>query len=244
MDIKVIHDTILFYLNKEQNGYVTHEDIDQTLDKAQLVLLNQYHTNPKLPANAQVALLGESQRIDDALSPFKARYTFTGGGSPVNITSGGVVTLPSNYMHLLSMYTTVFNATLNRNVYSGVQVLNEEELIDRLESQVIPVSIDDPIAIMNASNQIQLFPEQAQSGGVYYIKRPDTPRFGYTQSGRTITYNPLPYDPSTQPTGSVQLSWRDMDINNIISIALSYYGLNLSSQEVMQFAELKTTQGQ
>jgi hypothetical protein len=244
MDIKVIHDTILYYLNKEQNGYVTHEEIDQVLDKAQLALFNQYHTNPRLPAQVQASLYGESQRIDDALSPFKARYIFTGGGSPVNITSGGVITLPSNYMHLLSMYTTVYSATLSRNVYSGVQVLNEEELIERLESQVIPVSVDDPIAIMNSSNQIQLFPEQAQSGGVYYFRRPVSPRFGYTQSGRTVTYNPLAYDPSTQPTGSTQLEWRDMDINNVISIALSYYGLNLSSQEVMQFAQVKTQEGQ
>lgn len=235
MDLKVIHDTILYYLDKEQNGYVSHEEIDLVLDKAQLVLFNQYHTNPKLPAQVQANNYGESQRIDDALSPFKAKYTFTGGGSPVNITSGGVITMPSNYMHLISLYTTVYNATLSRNVYSGVQVLNEEELIERLESQVIPVSIDDPIAIMNASNQIQLFPEQAQSGGVYYFRRPVTPVFAYTQSGRTVTYS---------SGSSTQMEWRDVDINNIISISLSYYGLNLGAQDVVQFAQVKTQEGQ
>lgn len=235
MDLKVIHDTILYYLDKEQNGYVSHEEIDLILDKAQLALFNQYHTNPKLPAQVQASNYGESQRIDDALSPFKAKYTFTGGGSPVNITSGGVITMPSNYMHLISLYTTVYNSTLGRNVYSGVQVLNEEELIERLESQVIPVSVDDPIAIMNASNQIQLFPEQAQSGGVYYFRRPVAPVFVYTQSGRTITYN---------SGSSTQMEWRDVDINNIISIALSYYGLNLGAQDVVQFAQAKIQEGQ
>jgi hypothetical protein len=40
------------------------------------------------------------------------------------------------------------------------------------------------------------------------------------------------------------MPWKDMDVNNIISIALSYFGLNFSSQEVIQFAELKTAQGQ
>lgn len=232
MDLKVIHDTILFYLTKEQNGFVTHEEIDQVLDKAQLVLLNQYHTNPKIPAKAQAALLGESQRIEDALSLFKAKYVFAPNSG---ISNGGVVTLPSNYLHLLSLYTTNYVNALQRNVYSGVQVLNEEELIERLESQVIPVSLYDPIAIMNSSNQIQLFPEQAQTGGVYYIRRPVAPVFVYTQSGRTITYN---------QAGSTQLEWRDMDVNNIIAIALSYYGINLSSNEIVQFAEVKTQQGQ
>lgn len=230
MDLKVIHDTILFYLNKEQNGFVTHGEIDNVLDKAQLVLFNQYHTNPKLPSQAQAALYGESQRIDDALSTFKAKYTFTALTTP-----SGVITLPSDYMHLLSCYTTVFNPTLSRNVYSGVQVLSEEELIERLESQVIPVSVDDPIAIMNSQNKIQLFPETGQIGGVYYLRRPIAPVFVYSQSGRTVTYN---------QAGSTQLEWRDFDINNIISIALSYYGLNLSSAEVMQFAQLKTQEGQ
>jgi hypothetical protein len=230
MDLKVIHDTILFYLNKEQNGYVTHEEIDSVLDKAQLALFNQYHTNPKLPSQAQAALYGESQRIDDALSIFKSKYTFNSGSSP-----SGVVTLPSDYMHLLSCFTTVYNGTLLRNVYSGVQVLSEDELIERLESQVIPVSVDDPIAIMNNQNKIQLFPEQGQTGGVYYLRRPAIPVFVYTQSGRTITYN---------QAGSTQLEWRDFDVNNVISIALSYYGLNLSSAEVMQFAQLKTQEGQ
>jgi hypothetical protein len=230
MDLKVIHDTILFYLNKEQNGFVTHGEIDNVLDKAQLVLFNQYHTNPKLPSKAQAALYGESQRIDDALSIFKSKYTFTALTSP-----SGVITLPSDYMHLLSCFTTVYNGTLSRNVYSAVQVLSEEELIERLESQVIPVSVDDPIAIMNNQNKIQLFPETGQIGGVYYLRRPVAPVFVYSQSGRTVTYN---------QAGSTQLEWRDFDVNNIISIALSYYGLNLSSAEVMQFAQLKTQEGQ
>jgi hypothetical protein len=230
MDIKVIHDTILYYLNKDQTGYVTHSEIDQVLDKAQLALFNQYHTNPKLPSQAQAALYGESQRIDDALSTFKSKYTFVNGTSP-----SGIVTLPSDYMHLLSLYTTVFNSQLGRNVYSGVQVLSEEELIDRLESQVIPVSLEDPIAIMNSQNRIQLFPEQGQTGGVYYLRRPVAPVFAHTQSGRTVTYN---------QAGSTQLEWRDFDVNNIISIALSYYGLNLSAAEVIQFAEVKQQQGQ
>jgi hypothetical protein len=230
MDLKVIHETIDFYLNKAQQGYVTPEEKDLVLDRAQIVLLNQYHTNPKIPSRAQANLLGESQRIDDALSLFKAKYTFS------NLqTDGGIIDLPANYLHLLALYTTTYNSSLGRNVYSGVQVLNEEELIERLESQVIPVSSSDPVAIMNSQNRIQLFPEVGSSGAVYYIRRPNRPVFAYTMSGRTVVYN---------LAGSTQLEWRDMDVNNIISIALSYYGLNFSSQEIMQFAELKNQQGQ
>lgn len=230
MDIKVVHDTVLFYLNKDQNMYVSHEEIDEVLDRAQMVLFNQYHTNPKLPAQSQAALYGESQRIDDALSPFKDLFTFT----PAT-TTGGIVSLPVNYQHLISLYTTTFNSTLGRNVYSGVQVLSEEELIERLESQIIPVSSGDPIAIMNKQDKIQLFPPTGATGGVYYFRRPVKPVFAYTQSGRVITYDNV---------NSVDLEWRDIDVNNIISIALSYFGLNMSAADVVQFAQVKTQEGQ
>ena len=230
MNINDVHKTILYFVNKEQNAFITPAEIDLVLDKAQLVLFNQYHTNPKLPSNVQAKNYGDSQRIDDALSAFKSKYTFTSLTSP-----SGVVTLPADYMHLISLFTTVYNAQLGRNVYSSVQVMNEEELIERLESQVIPVTADDPIAIMNSQNRIQLFPEAPATGGVYYFRRPAVPVFGYTQSGRTITYNPLT---------STQLEWRDADIMNIIVIALSYYGLNMSSEMIAQFANVKEVQGQ
>lgn len=230
MNINDVHKTILYFVNKEQNAFITPAEIDLVLDKAQLVLFNQYHTNPKLPSNVQAKNYGDSQRIDDALSAFKSKYTFTSLTSP-----SGLVTLPGDYMHLISLFTTVYNAQLGRNVYSSVQVMDEEELIERLESQVIPVNADDPVAIMNSQNRIQLFPEAPATGGVYYFRRPAVPVFGYTQSGRTITYNPLT---------STQLEWRDVDIMNIIVIALSYYGLNMSSEMIAQFANVKEVQGQ
>lgn len=230
MNIQDIHNTILLIINKEQNAYLSHEEIDLVLDKAQLVLFNQYHTNPRTPAQAQFSVYGESQRIDDALSAFKSKYTFTNLTSP-----SGIVTLPTDYMHLLSLYTTVYSNALSRNIYSAVQVLNEEELIERLESQVIPVTLDEPIAIMNSQNKVQLFPEIGQTGGVYYLRRPAVPKFAYIQAGRTITYDPF---------YSIQLEWRDFDIMNIVSVALSYYGVNMSDQQIQQFAEIKTQQGQ
>lgn len=229
MTIKEVHELILFIISKDKNGYISHEEIDSILDRAQLALFNQYHTNPKIPAQAQSARYGESQRIDDALSPFKAKYTFTTAES-----AGGVVSLPAGYMHLISAYTTVFVSALNKNIYSSVQVLNEEELIERLNSQVIPVTSDDPICIMNSNNRIQLFPDVPQSGGIYYFRRPAVPKYNYTLSGRT----------EVPTAGSQDLEWKEFDILNIITIALSYYGVYLNSNELVQFAETKTAQGQ
>ena len=182
-------------------------------------------------------MYGESQRIDDSLSAFKASSSFTS-------SSSGYITLPSNYMHLIALNTSLYNNNLGRNVISAVQVLNEEELIGRLESQVIPVTDSDPVCIMTNTNKILLFPSVEHSGTLYYFRRPTAPKFGYSQTGRTITYNPNDYNSSTQPTGSIQMEWRDYDIMNIISIALSYIGITSNSADLTRFAELKIQQGQ
>lgn len=233
MNIKEIHDIILFYLNKAQQGFVSHEEIDAVLDRSQLAQFNLYHANPKVytvPGEKGSFGWGDSQRMDDALAPFKKIYTFTNGDTP-----GGVITLPSDYMHMIAVSTTQYVNALGRNVTNPVQILNEEELVERLESQVLPVSLDEPICIMSAQKRIQLFPDQPQSGKVYYFKRPAVPKFAYTQSGRTITYD---------AGNSTQLEWNPADINNIIIQALAYFGLNLQSADVVQFSQLKSAEGQ
>ena len=100
---------------------------------------------------------------------------------------------------------------------------------------MLPVSLDEPICIMSAQKKIQLFPDQPQSGKVYYFKRPAVPKFAYTQSGRTITYD---------AGNSTQLDWNEADLNNVIIEALSYLGLNMQSPDVVQFAQIKNQEGQ
>lgn len=229
MNINDIHNTIQYIVNKDQNQSITHAEIDLILDKAQLVLFNQYHTNPKTPAQIEMSRYGDSQRIDDSLSAFKSIYTFATGDTP-----SGVLTLPAGYMHLISLHTTTYNNQLARNVTHAVQIVNEEELSLRLESQVIPLTDEDPVAIMYQSS-IRMYPATTKQGQLFYFKRPAVPVFGYTSSGRTATYN---------SGTSTQLEWKDYDIMNIISIALTYIGINMSSADIAQFAQLKTQEGQ
>jgi hypothetical protein len=63
------------------------------------------------------------------------------------------------------------------------------------------------------------------------LRRPATPVLGYTQSGRTVTY-----DPNT----STQLEFTDVYINNIISRALKFRSINMAEQDIQQFAQIQT----
>lgn len=233
MDLKRIHEIVDFLVDKEQNGHVSHEEIDMVLDRAQMALFNDYYNNPRTYSpGRQVPVIsyGNSQRINDALSPFKKTFEFTDMD-----TEGGLLALPSDYMYMISLYTVTYDSDAQRNIVRPVQVLNEEELINRLESQVVPVSKSDPICLLGSQKKIQLYPEVRQTGKVMYFKRPIQPQFIYSQSGRSIVYN---------QNSSVQLEWGEQDITNIINKAVGMLGINLSSPDIMQYAMAKDKMGE
>jgi hypothetical protein len=122
------------------------------------------------------------------------------------------------------------DSTVSGSTINNVRFLNEDELALALKSQLRAVSTSNPIAI-DASVGFRLYPAATQSGFYNYLKRPATPVLGYTQSGRTITYN---------PGTSTQLEFTDVYINNIISRALKFWGINMAEQDIQQFAQVQT----
>lgn len=161
---------------------------------------------------------GTTQIIHDAIRKLRVQKNFTSD-------STGLVTFDADYLHLIGGAYTVSGSTIN-----NVRFLNEDELSLALKSQLRPVLESNPIAI-DASVGFRLYPASTQTGFYNYLRRPATPVLGYTQSGRNITY-----DPNT----STQLEFTDVYINNIISRALKFWGINMAEQDIQQFAQIQT----
>ena len=154
--------------------------------------------------------------VHDALSPFRIYYMFTSDAA-------GIVTYPSDYEHIVGTAYTVSGSTVNE-----ITFVNDDEFVSALMSQLRPVSLMSPIAA-DRNNGFQIYPSQLQIGFFTYLKRPATPVYAYTQAGRDITYD---------AAGSTQLEWGDVYINNIIARALSYAGVNMDEQGILQYAEM------
>ncbi len=233
MGIDKVHLLFDLLISKETNGELTHAEIDKLLNRASFAHFNELFNNPqRWRVDKQLGQIyyGGSERINTALSPFKVTQPYTTGDTP-----GGVLTLDDDFLHFIALRATVYDNDLARNVNYPVDVLNELELVDRLESQVSPVALTNPIAIMNSNRQIQLFPETTQSGKVYYFKKPVECVYAYTQSGRAVTFD---------DANSVDLEWNDLETYNILTTALSYAGVKLSATDVTNFAEAKKQQGE
>lgn len=214
MDLDDFYDQINFYVNKEQGGWYAPEVLDLIVDRAQITLFNRYYLE-----------YATSQRLADALAPFKVEFPFT--------ATGGVINMPNEYLDLISLYTLVtYDDSVTRT--RPVEMISENEIAGRLYSQVCPVTIYDPVATQGSDYDIQLYPKVTQGGIMYYLQRPRKPHFVYTLvSGRVIVYNDV---------DSVQLQWNEKDYKSIALIALEELGINLSEQDIIQWGAAKNTQ--
>lgn len=209
-----------FYVNKYQGAYFTPAELDLVVDRAQKTLFNSYYVR-----------YSASQRLDDALAPFKQDLQFSNVDTP-----NGVLTTPANYLNLLALNTVVIGSDSVARP-RPVQILSEDDLVTRLNSQVNPVTVNDPVGVIKSgavpptTPRIQLYPAQPQAGSMTYLRQPVSPFFSYSViSGRVIVYDSV---------NSVQLEWSDKDVVVILLLALSTLGINISEQDIMQYSEMK-----
>lgn len=209
-------DFLNFWINKSLGAYYPIAELEMIVDRGSLSLYEDLQ--PKYAT---------SERIKDALAPFRATYPFT----PSNTISGYIV-IPSNSNYLNLLDVQIQYQISNRTLYYGVAMVNEDVRPGRLNSQIDPVTITSPVGEVVAPRYIRLYPLSGYTGTVTYFRRPVKPVFAYTViSGRVIVYDPI---------NSVQLEWPENWQNAVLMKALSSIGINLSDNEVSQYAELKT----
>ena len=207
-NINDVYNFLVFIVRKERGVFITIPEAMQTLDNAQLEATEDWFSQ-----------YGVTQIIHDAIRKLRVQVQFT------SASSNGDVVFPADYLHMIGNPYTVTGSTVN-----AVRFVNEDELPFALTSQLRPVSTSKPIAKDTATG-FQLFPQSAQMGFYNYLRRPAAPVLGYTQTGRTITYN---------PGTSTQLEFTDVYINNILARALKFWGINMAEQDIQQFAQLQT----
>lgn len=213
MNISEIHDFIDLITSKERGGFNTIEEKDSALDRGSLTLFEFYRK-----------IYAKSIEAKEALSPFRDKYDYTTNGTgEISISSG------FDFVHLLSMDVMVNNpdapSGFNPDRRFPVMFPNEDELADRRNSQLKQPTRTSPIADILGTGWYNLYPEVVHSGTIYFLTRPNKPVFGYTQSGRTITY-----DPAT----STQLQWSEPYLNQVIFLAIRFLGVNLNNEVLNQ----------
>lgn len=210
MDLNDQINFLNFWIAKERGAYYTIAELESLLDFGQMSVFDDLYQK-----------YATSQRIKDALAPFKSVYNFT------TLTSGYVIVPDDDYIKFLDLQI-YFNIS-DRRVYYPVKLINEDERADRLNSQIDPVTSTSPIGEQTAVKTFRLYPAHAYNGNVTYLRRPVKPVFGYNViSERVIVYN---------AGTSTQLEWGQDMINTILIKSLKLIGINIKESDVSGFAE-------
>jgi hypothetical protein len=205
-----------YFIRKARGAFQTFDEVDSMLHFGQQTLYEIYW---------QEYL--SSGVLPQALEAFKTRFTFT-----LATSVGGLVAKPADYGKFLNGYTINYNNTTQVSKRGKLVPINEDEVVDAVNSQLRPVSVEKPLILQGGSNFV-LYPQQPMAGEINYLKMPVAPVFGYTQVGRVITY---------VPSTSTQLLWADNYINLVILQALSSIGINLNEQQITEYSESKAKQ--
>jgi hypothetical protein len=232
MDINEIYQIVLYSTAKNlSQGYVSPDDFNLTMNQAQKsyvsYLLGSFQQYTPGRAVARVEF-GQNTIVRTRLAPIIYWDTLT-------VDAFGFCPYPSDYLQTDAMFTA--------QGYERIRSVQQDSLYSYIKSQIDPIA-SNPIYILEDTG-FHFFPENIGSAELSYVGNPPDMKWGYNLDVNGIpVYNPLPYNPTTQPTGSIQSVWDDASILEIIVRALAIIGVNLQLNAVEQYSMQIKNQGQ
>lgn len=213
MTIDKIHELFHILADKEQMQFFSHEEIDVFLGAGSTSSFNKYR--PLYQTSAYAA---------EALAPFKKQLDYT-------TDSGGLYAVNSShkYAHLLSL--DVVKVIDGQNMRVPVKIAKEDETASPANSQIRPVS-RYPFAEEYIDNStgtpavtFKFTPAAVHAGTIRFLTQPPVPKFAYTTSGRTVTYN---------SGGSTQMGWTGIYLYEVIINALKLSGIPVRDEFLIE----------
>jgi hypothetical protein len=218
MNLQETYDFLNFWINKYTGAWYTIPELEMVIDRGQMSLFDDLQTQ-----------YATSQRIKDALAPFRKTADFT----PATSQNGYIRVQDLSNQPYISLLDLRVEFTDSHGVYNyiSVKMYNEDELSFRLMSQIDPIDATFPVGEVMYGGVFQLYPKVGYNGRVTYLRRPLKPVTVYSTNGRVITID---------ENASIQLEWIENWQNAVLIKALSSIGINIGEQDVMQYAELKS----
>jgi len=225
MTIDQVFKFVDFIIKKSNSGgYLTPDEFNLIINRAQIQYFNKLYGNQndyRYDRPVPKIAYAITEKISNSLSVFLSDST------TLTIDANGQVNIPSDLFQTVSLTKTI------SGIDYEITRVEQDRVANNLTSAYDAPDTEFPI-YTQLRTKFQFYPKNLGSANLYYLKKPTDMVWAYT-----IVSNRPQYDAAN----SVQPLWKDMDMNEIIYIALSYVGINLKDGEVSQFAQLKTQTG-
>jgi len=222
MDVNEIYELVQYIIAKNQQGYLTPDEFNLTINQAQrsyqsYLLGNFQQYSPGRPV-ARVEL-GQNSVVRQRLSPSIYNYI-------LSVDTTGFSSYPGDYLQSDAMWS----------LYGFKRIKNVQQ--DSLWSYY--GSVIDPIA----TNPIYLIEDV---GFRFYPSSTLAARLSYVRNAPDMVWGSVDDvngRPVYSPAHSTQPIWDDSSMLEIIVRALSMVGVNLQLSAVLQYSEQIKSQGQ
>lgn len=213
--ISDVHDFIRTIIKKNRGGFVSPNDIDRAVNRGVSDFISAVITKFKRTGKFEY----------DHLLVKRATFSVAAG-------SGGVQTLPTDYIEGLTIYHTDANSTLIEGT-----IYTWDEFLEVKNSTILALDRAFPIATIYINTAgtptIEFAPVPPSGSYTYtfvYMRKPAKAVYAYTTSNGNITYN---------PTGTVDIDLDDRYFTDIVSRALMYIGISLKDNDIASIETLK-----
>ena len=229
VSVDTVYRTVLLILNKEQRGYMTPDEFNKTATQVQLEIFNEYFDN----LNQQIRIPDNDTEYADRVKNLQEKIAIfqTDGTCVFSVDHFDIPTAADFY----KLGTVIYNDD------KEVQYVQPNELLELNLSPITKPSTYWPVYTYKNFN-IRVYPTTITGNGVIsctYVRKPYNPRWGFTTSPATnyqYVYNPLQYNPSTQPTGSQNFDLHPTEQTNLIIKILLYSGVIIKDPQIVQAA--------
>ena len=212
MSIDELFKFLNFLSNKNQSGNLKPDQFNISAERCQIEYYNKEYRE-----------FQKTREVTDAISIWLI-------DSIINPDVNGQAPYPSDYKHVAGIRHIRFVGGIATPV--PVEEVTTNDLGTILMSQVTPPTLKYPkMAYYN--NYMQFYPKNVGAIQFDYLRGPKVPVWGYTVVNNRPVYN---------PATSIDFEAVDGSLNEITIMMLSQLGIYLSSQQVVQYAEMMKTQ--
>jgi hypothetical protein len=222
--INSVRNTVLYILNKENQGYISPEQFNEYATAAQLEIFESYFHNYSKAVNRRNKHLHTSghgdvaKRIMEVIDYFTFDQILTYDGSTLRFN------LPKDMYHTGTAYLPSTNIE--------VELVPHNKLQNLLRGHDTAPTVSYPIGAI-IGDEIQVYPTSINSTGsiiMNYVRYPVDPKWTYINSSGSPVFN------------QSALDYQDFEIPlddkfNLILKILSMAGVEINSQQAIQYGK-------
>ena len=229
------YELLRFIGNKDYSGnIITPERFSMLIKVVNIDLFRKKYGLPEQYQPGRPIPLEHVEITLKNMDDMKAFKEFIEAAPVVN----GVLAYPDDYAHrdeIIYNFIKTINAPIPTAVTlpRPVEVLRETHAAERRGNWTKQPTTGHPIATMR-SDGIYIFPDTITAVDFSYYRWPVDPEFVYTIQDGYITYDAV---------ASVAWEWPQDEHVTLVTLMLSYIGINLREADVYQYAELKKQKG-